>query len=90
MCYTDPVANLTIAVDDDLLRRARVRAATEGTSVNAVLRMELERWVGHSADEALEALFSRKRTIGNPGGASGWTREGLYAERLNRPVKDAS
>ena len=32
------MANLTLAVDDDLLRRARVRAAKEDTSVNAVVR----------------------------------------------------
>ena len=32
------MANLTLAIDDDLLRRARVRAADQGTSVNAVVR----------------------------------------------------
>ncbi|HAQ22076.1 MAG TPA: hypothetical protein DGF10_04755 [Acidimicrobiaceae bacterium] len=32
------MANLTLAVDDDLLRRARIRAAEEGTSVNALVR----------------------------------------------------
>ena len=32
------MTNLTLALDDDLLRRARVRAAEQGTSVNAVVR----------------------------------------------------
>ena len=32
------MANLTLAIDEDLLRRARVRAAGQGTSVNAVVR----------------------------------------------------
>ena len=32
------MANLTLAIDEDLLRRARVRAADQGTSVNAVVR----------------------------------------------------
>ena len=32
------MANLTLALDHDLLHRARVRAAEEGTSVNAVVR----------------------------------------------------
>ena len=32
------MTNLTLAVDHDLLHRARVRAAEEGTSVNAVVR----------------------------------------------------
>jgi plasmid stability protein len=40
------MANLTIAVEDDLLRRARIRAVSEGTSVNAVLRDRLEEYVG--------------------------------------------
>ena len=32
------MANLTLAIEEDLLRRARVRAADQGTSVNAVVR----------------------------------------------------
>ncbi len=34
----ESMANLTLAIDEDLLRRARVRAADQGTSVNAVVR----------------------------------------------------
>lgn len=30
--------NLTITVDDDILKRARMRALEENTSVNAILR----------------------------------------------------
>ncbi|SVA38362.1 uncharacterized protein METZ01_LOCUS91216, partial [marine metagenome] len=30
------MGNLTLAIDEDILRRARVRAADQGTSVNAV------------------------------------------------------
>ena len=32
------MGNLTLAIDGELLRRARVRAADQGTSVNAVVR----------------------------------------------------
>jgi len=32
------MGNLTLAIEGDLLRRARVRAADQGTSVNAVVR----------------------------------------------------
>ena len=32
------MVNLTLAIDGDLLRRARVRAAGQDTSVNAVVR----------------------------------------------------
>jgi predicted HicB family RNase H-like nuclease len=34
--------NLTITVDDEVLRRARIRALQQGTSVNVLLREFLE------------------------------------------------
>ncbi len=40
------MANLTIVVDDRLLKQARMRALEDGTSVNAVLRTYLERYAG--------------------------------------------
>ena len=46
------MANLTIIVDDEVLKRARVRAKEQGTSVNAVLRDYLEQYAGtRSAQE---------------------------------------
>jgi plasmid stability protein len=39
------MANLTIAVDDHLLKQARLRALREGTSVNRLLRERLESYV---------------------------------------------
>jgi len=53
------VANLTLALDDDLLRRARVRAAEQETSVNAVVRELLTAWV--AGDRAAAA---RRRLVG--------------------------
>ena len=38
--------NLTIAIEQDLLRKARVLAAERGTSVSRLLAGELERLVG--------------------------------------------
>ncbi len=82
-CYTDPVANLTITVDDDTLRRARVRAAEQGTSVNAVLRDELLRYVDASAgDRAAKAFLEVTRDASGSSGPAGrtWTRDALYAD----------
>lgn len=45
-CDTEVVVNLTTRVDPTVLRRARIRALEQATSVNAVLRAELERFVG--------------------------------------------
>lgn len=39
------MANLTIAIDDDLLRRARQLALRENTSVNALVRQFLGSYV---------------------------------------------
>jgi hypothetical protein len=38
------MGNLTITVASDVLKRARIRALDENTSVNAVLASHLERW----------------------------------------------
>lgn len=84
-CYTDLVANLTIAIDDDVLRRARVRAAEQGTSVNAVLREQLIRFadpaVGDRAADGFLAL-ARERAGRSASGRRSWTREELHLERL--------
>ena len=75
------MANLTITIDDRLLKQARMRALEDGTSVNALLRTYLERYAG--VGETAEALagFARlaKRSTANsgPGGRS-WTRDELH------------
>ena len=40
------MGNLTLAIDGDLLHRARVRAVAQGTSVNAVVRELLVGYAG--------------------------------------------
>jgi hypothetical protein len=40
--------NITIAIEQELLRRARVLAAQKGTSVSKLLSDELERLVGQA------------------------------------------
>ncbi len=84
-CYTDPVANLTIAVDEDVLHRARVRAAEQGTSVNAVLREQLIRFADPAAgDRAADSFLAlaRERAGCSTGGQRSWIREDLHLERL--------
>lgn len=74
------MANLTIVVDDDLLRRARVRAAEKGVSVNRVLREYLESWAAgqDKRASAVELLLrSSKRSQSRRGGRS-WTRHELH------------
>ena len=74
------MANLTIALDDDLLQKARVRAAELGTSVNAVLREYLKEWTG-TADARRRAILSlveaSKKSKASSGGRK-WTRDELH------------
>lgn len=77
------MANLTIALDDDLLHKARVRAAELGTSVNAVLRDYLEEWtVRRDAQRrAIESFIEgSKRSKASSGGRK-WTRDELHERR---------
>jgi hypothetical protein len=65
------MANLTITVDEEVLRKARMRALAEGTSVNAILAEYLEAYADQQArqQEATRSLLamSRKATSGQGG-----------------------
>ena len=75
------MANLTITVDERLLKRARIKAIQEGTSVNAVLRDQLERYAGsdktRSALEDFASLAAASTASSGPGGRT-WTRDDLH------------
>lgn len=81
------MANLTIAIDDDLLRRARVRAAEQGTSVNAILRDELVRFAGSKSgvEPIAEFIALAQSRPGSSGrGGRKWERDELYEGRIGR------
>ncbi|HTX70547.1 MAG TPA: hypothetical protein VMH50_15575 [Thermoleophilia bacterium] len=74
------MANVTLALDDQLLRRARVKAVHEHTSVNAVIRDFLAAWVRDEADRAAlveRARAAMERAEYRSGGVS-WTRDELH------------
>ena len=79
--------NLTITIDDEVLRRARIRALSQGTSVNAVLREFLESYAGSdvesTARKRLAELASQSTASSGPTGRT-WTRDDVYADRLDR------
>ena len=54
------MANLTITVDDDVLRRARARALDQRTSVNAILSEHLARYarLREAQEAAVDQLLS--------------------------------
>jgi hypothetical protein len=77
------MSNLTISVPSDVLKRARLRALEEDTSVNAVLSAYLEAY--SRADAVLQR---RARAVGHilelserseaGSGGRGWSRDQLH------------
>ena len=79
--------NLTITVDDETLRRARIRALTQGTSVNAILSEFLEGYAGSDIEAAARERLARlahnsTASSGHKGRA--WTRDEIYGDRIDR------
>lgn len=85
------MGNLTIVVDDGTLKKARMRALEEDTSVNAVLREYLEEYAGRRREqvEAARRIMeaSRESRSGSGPGGRKWKREDAYEERLERYPK---
>jgi hypothetical protein len=78
-------SNLTLQLDDAVIRGARVVAAKRGTSVSGLVARELARLVADDAryEEARQAameLMARAKPRGGPS----WTRGELYDERIDR------
>lgn len=86
--------NLTLAVDDDLVERARQVASNQGTSLQALVREYIETLAGQREGDSLvteiESLWrTADREIKDRGGAKPFkfNRDEVYAERLDRMLK---
>jgi len=74
------MANITLKIDDELLRKARRLALQRNTSINAVIRKGLNDFVSgdlrrEAAVRGLETFFQRSRARV---GTMTWTRDELY------------
>lgn len=82
------MSNLTLTIEDQTLKRARIRAIEQGTSVNAVVRSFLESY----ADAGDERLAIRRfleiadgSNAGSEGKGRNRQRQELYEERTQWP-----
>lgn len=77
------MGNLTITVDKDSLKKARMRALQEGTSVNALLREFLESYAGvrREQQEAAGRIVTLSRRSKSRRGGSTWTRDDLHERK---------
>ncbi len=82
------MANLTLTIEDETLKRARIKALVHGTSVNALVRAYLGEYTGVGQEESgiLAFLaFTEQHPAGQEGSGRTWTREELYEERTKWP-----
>lgn len=75
------MTNLTLTVEEDVLRKARIRALELGTSVNALVRDYLRQLAGRStAAEGVAEFLAATKDAGagsGPGGRT-WSRDEIY------------
>lgn len=75
------MVNVTFAVDDDTLRRARIHALEHGTSLNSLVRQYLEGLVQDDPSRAAgQAFVARAKSSNATSGPRGrtWRRDELY------------
>jgi plasmid stability protein len=74
------MANLTITIDDEVLKRARLRATEQGTSVNSIVREYLEQYAGSRSaqEQALAKLLAMSEQASSKRGRRTWTRDELH------------
>lgn len=81
------MANLTLTIEDELLRQARLRALEQGQSINSLVRLWLERYVGETtqreASETIIAIGNRAAAYSGARGRS-WIRDDAYVDRVER------
>jgi predicted HicB family RNase H-like nuclease len=73
--------NLTVQLDEETIRQAKILAAERGTSVSGLVARELEQLVARSAryEEAMHrAIALMAESV--PRGGRTWRRDDLYEE----------
>lgn len=78
--------NVTLSIDEELVRRAREYARVHETSLNKLIRDYLTMTVGDlPRDVAAEEFEVVARTMAGSSGGAAWSgRDELYAQRIDR------
>ena len=70
--------NITISLDEELLKSGRLYAQKHQTSMNALIRKLLEQTVRFQSDDWLEECFRLMDRAGGNSEGHKWNREELY------------
>lgn len=86
------MSNLTVTIDDELLRAARVKAVRQGTSVNEVCRQAIAAFAHDDETQAVARAHARARAFWEfsdslkldpgPGRGKRQSRDDMYEEML--------
>ena len=74
------VTNITLKIDDELLRKARELALNKKTSINAIVKAKIEEFVSkdQSRDAALKGLDAFFKQSNARVGRKTWTRDDIH------------
>lgn len=77
------MANLTITIDAATLKKARIRALEQNTSVNRVLSQYLEVYAGVSRDQSnsVKKIITLSNASASRRGKRQWRRDDLHERR---------
>jgi len=77
------MANLTITIDAATLKKARMRALEQNTSVNRVLRQYLEVYAGVSRDQSdsVNKILALSYASASRRGKRQWSRDDLHERK---------
>jgi len=74
------MSNLTISIDEEVLKLARIKALKQGTSVNAVLRDYLESYSGSRQiqEDSIKDLLTLSQNAQSRSNGKKWSRDELH------------
>ena len=77
------MANLTITVNDETLKKARIRALEQNTSVNRLLREYLEAYAGVHQEQshAVQKIIDMSKNTHTRRGDWQWNRDALHERK---------
>jgi len=72
------MANVTMSIDDDLLKKSRQYASRRNTSLNALIRQLLKKTVDSDSQEWLNECISLMDQVDSNSKGKKWTRSDLH------------
>jgi len=72
------VKNITLALDEKIIRKGRKYAAKHNLTLNSLVRKLLEKTVESDSSDWLEEAFRKMDKVELPAGIPKWKREDVY------------